>query len=71
MRTPPPVRRPFVLFLALILLSGTFAFAQPPQQSQPFKPEVGQGGKDVVWVPTPRLSSTRCSTWPASPRRTS
>jgi len=54
MRTPPNARRPFVLFLALILLSGTFAFAQPPQQSQPFKPEVGQGGKDVVWVPTPQ-----------------
>jgi phospholipid N-methyltransferase len=54
MRTPPQVRRPFVLLVALILVSASAAFAQQPQQSQPFKPEVGQGGKDVVWVPTPQ-----------------
>jgi phospholipid N-methyltransferase len=28
------------------------ACAQPAQQAQDFKPEVGQQGKDVVWVPT-------------------
>jgi precorrin-6B methylase 2 len=54
MRTPPQVRRPFVLLVALILVFASAAFAQQPQQSQPFKPEVGQGGKDVVWVPTPQ-----------------
>jgi len=54
MRTLPPARRSFVLLLALILASGTAAFAQQSQQSPPFKPEVGQGGKDVVWVPTPQ-----------------
>jgi precorrin-6B methylase 2 len=54
MRTPSPARRSCVLLLALILVGGTAAFAQQSQQSQPFKPEVGQGGKDVVWVPTPQ-----------------
>jgi precorrin-6B methylase 2 len=51
MRTPPPVRSLSVLLVALTLVAGTAAFAQ---QAQPFKPEVGQGGKDVVWVPTPQ-----------------
>jgi precorrin-6B methylase 2 len=54
MRTSPRSRRPVVLFAALILACGTAAFAQQSQQSQPFKPEVGQAGKDVVWVPTPQ-----------------
>ena len=54
MRTSPHVRCSFLLLLALILASGSAAFAQQSQQAQPFKPEVGQGGKDVVWVPTPQ-----------------
>jgi precorrin-6B methylase 2 len=54
MRTPPSVRRSIILLLALALAAGTAASAQQPQQAQPFKPEVGQGGKDVVWVPTPQ-----------------
>jgi len=54
MRTSPSVRRSFVLLLALAIATGTAAFARQPQQGQPFKPEVGQGGKDVVWVPTPQ-----------------
>src|SRR3982751_3293126 len=32
---------------------GTLAFAQA-QPAQKFEPEVGQPGKDVVWVPTPQ-----------------
>jgi hypothetical protein len=32
-----------------IVLSATFALAQ----GKPFEPEIGQPGKDVVWVPTP------------------
>ena len=51
MRTSLHVRRLSVLLVALTLAAGTAAFAQ---QAQPFKPEVGQGGKDVVWVPTPQ-----------------
>jgi len=50
MRTPL-CRRSFVLLFVLTLAAGTAALAQ---QAQPFKPEVGQGGKDVVWVPTPQ-----------------
>ena len=50
MRTPL-LRRSFVLLLALLLTAGTAAFAQ---QNPTFKPEVGQAGKDVVWVPTPQ-----------------
>ena len=33
------------------LLLSTSAF--PQTQTRPYEPEVGQGGKDVVWVPTP------------------
>jgi len=54
MRTPPSLRRSTVLLFALALVAGSAASAQQPQQAQPFKPEVGQGGKDVVWVPTPQ-----------------
>ena len=38
--------------LALALCGALAAFAQAPQ-AYDFKPEVGQEGKDVVWVPTP------------------
>jgi hypothetical protein len=42
-----------VLTLSL-LLAGTAAYAQQPAATQkPFEPQVGQAGKDVVWVPTP------------------
>ena len=34
-----------------ILLAATIAQAQPAKD---FQPEVGQAGKDVVWVPTPQ-----------------
>jgi precorrin-6B methylase 2 len=54
MRTSRQIRRCFVLLIALTLAAGAAAFAQDPPQSQPFKPEVGQHGKDVVWVPTPQ-----------------
>src|SRR3712207_1138539 len=49
-------------FLVSLAVAGNAA-AQPPQppaQQAPlekpvFVPEVGQAGKDVVWVPTPQL----------------
>ncbi|HZE61860.1 MAG TPA: class I SAM-dependent methyltransferase [Burkholderiales bacterium] len=43
--------------LALAFAFSTFAQAQASPASQPsgkFEPEVGQPGKDVVWVPTPQ-----------------
>jgi SAM-dependent methyltransferase len=38
------------------LLVSSMAFAQTDVQvgQQPFQPQVGQAGKDVVWVPTPQ-----------------
>ena len=41
----------FALFLAA-LSAGAAAQAQPAKQE--FKPQVGQEGKDVIWVPTPQ-----------------
>ena len=35
-----------------LVASGAFAQAQPA--TKPFEPQVGQAGKDVVWVPTPQ-----------------
>jgi precorrin-6B methylase 2 len=41
------------IMLVLCLLAAAIpAFAQ--EQAKPFQPQVGQGGKDVVWVPTPQ-----------------
>src|SRR5678816_2290018 len=43
-----PTNRTWTLTLA-VLLTATIAFAQ----QKPFEPQVGQAGKDVVWVPSP------------------
>ena len=40
------------LFVGAWLLVATAASAQT--QTKPFEPQVGQAGKDVVWVPTPQ-----------------
>ena len=42
-------------FLTLVLsLAATVALAQDKPAGQDYQPEVGQSGKDVVWVPTPQ-----------------
>ena len=41
----------FIMALALSLTTGC---ANAQAQKKPFEPEVGQPGKDVVWVPTPQ-----------------
>lgn len=42
------------LLLTLCLsLAAVGAFAQAPA-TKPFEPQIGQAGKDVVWVPTPQ-----------------
>lgn len=46
---PTPARRVAVA-LAAVLLAAPLAFAQTTPE---YKPQVGQPGKDVVWVPTP------------------
>jgi len=43
--------RQLSVFVLASLLAAT-ALAQPAQSAKDFKPEVGQQGKDVVWVPT-------------------
>src|SRR3954454_934652 len=43
--------RPIWLFL-FMLTAGAYAQAQPAKQE--FQPQVGQEGKDVIWVPTPQ-----------------
>ena len=42
----------FLAMLALMFAAGA-ASAQTTGQ-KPFEPQVGQAGKDVVWVPTPQ-----------------
>ena len=43
-----------ILVTAVVLAHGS-AFAQATAtQTKPFEPQVGQPGKDVVWVPTPQ-----------------
>ena len=44
-------RSPWTLLLALLAISVS-AQAQPAQKG--FEPQVGQEGKDVIWVPTPQ-----------------
>jgi precorrin-6B methylase 2 len=36
----------------ILLLAGAAASAQAPAAQEPYKPTVGQPGKDAVWVPT-------------------
>ena len=48
--------RVLICFLVLAPVSlapaGLFAQAKPAEAQKPFEPQVGQQGKDVVWVPT-------------------
>ena len=46
--------RSFISFLLLaVALSTAWAQTKAPA-SKPFEPQVGQAGKDVIWVPTPQ-----------------
>jgi SAM-dependent methyltransferase len=40
------------LMLLCVWFASTGVLAQPAQNPKDFKPEVGQHGKDVIWVPT-------------------
>ncbi|MDP2390891.1 MAG: methyltransferase domain-containing protein [Acidobacteriota bacterium] len=42
-----------LLMLAMTLMASASAYAQATG-TKPFEPQVGQAGKDVVWVPTPQ-----------------
>jgi precorrin-6B methylase 2 len=39
--------------IAVVVLAGAGPGAQAPASQEEFVPQVGQAGKDVVWVPTP------------------
>ena len=44
-----------VALMAAVLIGSLPAYAQATVTTQkPYEPQVGQGGKDVVWVPTPQ-----------------
>ena len=49
-RAPLALRALGALCLSVLVAVG---YSQAPQV-KPFEPEVGQAGKDVVWVPTPQ-----------------
>ena len=42
-----------IVWSVALSLCAVSAFAQKP--AKPYEPEVGQAGKDVVWVPTPQV----------------
>ncbi len=46
--------RSFLISAVVVLLGCGGAVAQQKPAEQPFEPQVGQAGKDVVWVPTPQ-----------------
>ena len=43
-----------VVFAVTLPACAAVAFAQGAQEPSTFEPQVGQAGKDVVWVPTPQ-----------------
>jgi len=51
MRTKYSMIRIFFMFFLSIIITGGLALAE---SEEVFTPEVGQQGKDVVWVPTPQ-----------------
>ena len=46
------VRRSLLALCLSVIAATVFAQAQPAKE--PFQPQVGQEGKDVIWVPTPQ-----------------
>ncbi len=46
------VRRSLLALCLSVIAVSVFAQAQPAKE--PFQPQVGQEGKDVIWVPTPQ-----------------
>src|SRR5919106_230453 len=49
----PFVHRWFLVFCLSLIIAGGVAQAQPAKEKE-YEPQVGQEGKDVVWVPTPQ-----------------
>jgi precorrin-6B methylase 2 len=53
------IRRRITAFVRLLLIVAVAVVPlhgqPPPAQPKPYEPQVGQEGKDVVWVPTPQV----------------
>ena len=47
------IRHWIVVIASVAAMTGVAGAQQPQPPARPFVPEVGQAGKDVVWVPTP------------------
>jgi hypothetical protein len=56
MKVPRGLNRLVMAVWLSVIAIGVYGYAQQAQQQQTkkFEPEVGQSGKDVVWVPTPQ-----------------
>ncbi len=54
MRLLQSFSRPAAVSCVAVLLSLNVAMAQDKPQDKAFEPQVGQAGKDVIWVPTPQ-----------------
>ncbi len=52
MNAPRFVRQWLLALFVSVIAATVFAQAEP--ETQPYQPQVGQPGKDVVWVPTPQ-----------------
>ena len=53
----PLTRRALLALCSLAIAAGLSGHAQVPKE--PFQPEVGQAGKDVIWVPTAQVMVER------------
>jgi SAM-dependent methyltransferase len=54
MRLLSRMRRSVLVLCLLVVAVPVLAQTSQEAKQQPFQPQVGQGGKDVVWVPTPQ-----------------
>jgi precorrin-6B methylase 2 len=54
MTTALVFRRALITVCLSLATVAASAQTAPPVQQKPFEPQVGQAGKDVVWVPTPQ-----------------
>jgi len=44
---------------ALVIALGAAGSSAPVLSAEPYAPEIGQAGKDVIWVPTPQRAVDR------------
>ena len=51
------VRRSLLALCLSVIAASVFAQAQPAKEE--YQPQVGQEGKDVVWVPTPQVMAEK------------